>query len=92
MSVKRVIKASTNDRYLVNWLKYENGSEFDDNEYYCDYVPTIEDAIKLLDDVSDSAEYGGIFWAGGWIDDEVTGETVYELTSEWAVYDHRGKE
>lgn len=85
--MKKVItSSSTSGRYLVQWFRFENGNEDDETEYFSEYCNNRAKAIQMLDDISDDPEYGGIFWAGGLVDDTLTNKTIYEITEGFDVF------
>lgn len=89
--MKRVIKASEEKgRYMVQWYTHETDDEDSETEWNFEYASSVKKAIALLDQKSD--EVSGLRWAGGLIDDMLMNRTIYEITSDYTVYDNRRDE
>lgn len=86
--MKRVIKASEEKgRYLVQWYTHETDDEDSETDWNFEYASSAKKAVALLDQKSD--EVSGLRWAGGLIDDMLMNRTIYEITSDYTVYDYR---
>ena len=89
--MKRVIKASEEKgRYMVQWYTHETDDEDSETEWNFEYASSATKAVALLHQKSD--EVSGLRWAGGLIDDVLMNKTIYEITSDYTVYDNRRDE
>lgn len=89
--MKRVLKPfEEKGRYMVQWYTHKTDDEDSETDWNFEYASSAKKAVALLDQKSD--EVSGLRWAGGLIDDMLMNRTIYEITSDYTVYDNRRDE
>ena len=85
--MKKYIKSSSEPNFTAVWYRYPDGRERQSMHAQFRDFKDVDSAIKFLHMKAERTR--GIYWAGAQIED-VDGDVVYEITSNYEVFDNLG--